>query len=77
MWDHVCMGSLPIRATWSGAVEELEVSTPGVRGMPMQPCVHRIVEAGRYLRRSSGPRPLLKQGHLQPVASEHVQMAFE
>ena len=27
VWDHVCMGSLPVPATWIGAVEELEGST--------------------------------------------------
>ena len=38
---------------------------------------HRMVEVGRDLWRSSGPNPLLKQGHLEPVAQDHVQMAFE
>ena len=36
-----------------------------------------MVEAGRDLWRSSGPTPLLKQGHLGQVASDHVQIAFE
>ena len=31
---------------------------------------------GRDLWRSSGPTPLLKQGHLEPVAQDHVQMVF-
>lgn len=37
---------------------------------------HRMVEVGRDLYRSSGPNPLLKQGHLKPVAQDHVQMIF-
>ena len=37
----------------------------------------RMVEVGRHLQRSSGPSPLLKQGHLQPAAQDHVQVAFE
>ena len=36
-----------------------------------------MVEVGRDLYRSSGPTPLLKQGHLDLVAQDHVQMAFE
>ncbi|KAK4831098.1 hypothetical protein QYF61_015296, partial [Mycteria americana] len=38
---------------------------------------HRMVEVGRGLWRSAGPTPLLKQGHLEPVAQDHFQMAFE
>ena len=34
------------------------------------------VEVKRDLWRSSGPPPLLKQGHLQQAAQDHVQMAF-
>jgi len=37
----------------------------------------RVVEVGRDLWRSSGPIPLLKQGHLEPVTQENIQMAFE
>jgi len=29
------------------------------------------------LDRTTGPTPLLKQGHLQPVAQDNVHMAFE
>jgi len=36
----------------------------------------RRVEAGRVLWRASGQTPLLKQGHVDPAAQEHVQMAF-
>jgi len=36
-----------------------------------------MVEVGRDLWRSSGPIPLLKQGHLEPVAQDCVQKAFE
>ena len=38
---------------------------------------HKMVEVGRHLWRSSCPTPLLKQGHLQAVAQDHVQTAFE
>lgn len=37
---------------------------------------HRVVEVGRNLWRSSGPTPLLKWGHPEPVAQDPVQMAF-
>ncbi|KAK4821092.1 hypothetical protein QYF61_013420 [Mycteria americana] len=37
----------------------------------------RMVEVGRDLQRSSGPTPLLQQGHLEPVAQDRIQMAFE
>jgi len=37
----------------------------------------RTVRLGRNLWRSFGPPPLLKQGHPQPVAQDHVQMAVE
>ena len=37
----------------------------------------RKFEAGRHLRRSSGASPLLKQGHLEPDAQDHVQTACE
>jgi len=33
-----------------------------------EPHSDRTVELGRDLWRSSGPKPLLKQGHLQPAA---------
>jgi len=36
-----------------------------------------MVEAGRHFWRSSGPISLLHQGHLEPVAQDHVQTAFE
>lgn len=32
---------------------------------------------GRDLWRSSHANPLLRQGHLQPVAQNHIQMAFQ
>ncbi|KAK4827433.1 hypothetical protein QYF61_017990, partial [Mycteria americana] len=35
---------------------------------------HRKVEIGRGLWKSPGPTPLLKQGHLEPVAQDHVQV---
>jgi len=38
---------------------------------------HRMVEVGRGFWRSSGPNPLLKQGHLELVAQDHPQMDFE
>lgn len=40
---------------------------------------HRITEWLKLedIWRSSGPIPLLKQGHLQQVAQDHVQMNFE
>ena len=43
----------------------------------IKPQKHRMVEVGRDLRRSSGPTTLLKQGHLDPVAQDHVQAASE
>ena len=36
-----------------------------------------MAEDGRDLQRPSGPTPLLKQGHLQPVAQDRVWTAFE
>lgn len=36
-----------------------------------------MVKVGRDLSRSSGPTPLLRQGHVDQVAQDHVQMAFE
>ena len=36
-----------------------------------------MVEGGRDIWRSSCPTPLLKQGHLDPVAQDRVQIAFE
>ena len=36
-----------------------------------------MVEVGRDLWRSSGLTPLLKQDHLEVVAQDHVQKAFE
>ena len=38
---------------------------------------HRLAEVGRDVWRSSGLTPLLKQGHLEMVAQDHAQMAFE
>lgn len=38
---------------------------------------HRMVEVGNCLWRSSGSPLLLKQGHLEPIAQDHVQTAFE
>ena len=37
----------------------------------------RTVEVGSDLWSASGPTPLLRQGHLDPVAQDCVQMAFE
>lgn len=36
-----------------------------------------MAEIGRDLWRSSGPTPLLKQGHIQLVAQDHTQTGFE
>jgi len=36
-----------------------------------------MAEVGKDLWRSSGPTPLLKQGYLEPVAQDHVQMVLE
>jgi len=36
----------------------------------------RIAEQPRCLWRSPGPNPLLRQGHLEPTAQDHVRMAF-
>lgn len=38
---------------------------------------HRMFETGRNLWMSSGPSPLIKQGHLEPVAHDCVLMGFE
>ena len=38
---------------------------------------HRVVEVRRDLWRASGPTPLLKQGHPEPVAQDHVQTDFQ
>lgn len=38
---------------------------------------HRMAELERDLWRSAGPTPLVKQAHLEPVAQDHLQMAFE
>jgi len=38
---------------------------------------HKIVEVGRDLWRSPGPNPLLKQGHLELVAQDHIHTASE
>jgi len=35
-----------------------------------------MVEVGGDVWRSSGPIPLLKQGHLEPLAQEHVWTAW-
>lgn len=46
--------------------------------MSLQLQNHRMVEAGRVnLWRSSGPTSQPKQGYLQPVAQDHVQLALE
>ena len=34
---------------------------------------HKIIEIGRWLWRSSGPTPLLKQGYLEQVAQENIR----
>ena len=36
-----------------------------------------MVQVGRQLLRSTSPIPLLKQGHLEPVAQDPVQSGFE
>lgn len=36
-----------------------------------------VFEVGRDPWRSSGPMPLLKQGHLEQITQDHVQTAFE
>lgn len=38
---------------------------------------HGIVDIGRDIWRSSCPTPLQKQGHLETVVQNHVEMAFE
>ena len=38
---------------------------------------HEMVKLGRDLWRSSGPVPLLKQGHPEQAAQDHVQVAFK
>jgi len=38
---------------------------------------HRMFRVGRDLRGSSSPTPLLKQGHLQQAAEDHVQAGLE
>lgn len=38
---------------------------------------HGLVEVGSDLWSSSGPTPPLKERHLEPVAQDHVQTAFE
>lgn len=38
---------------------------------------HKMVEVGRNLCRSSDPTRLLKQDHLEHIAQDHVQVAFE
>ena len=38
---------------------------------------HRVADTGRDLWRSPDPIPLLKQGHLEAVAQDHVRMAFD
>jgi len=42
-----------------------------------EPHNHRAAEVGRDLWMSSGPTPLLKQGHLEKAAQDHAQMTFE
>jgi len=38
---------------------------------------HRMGEIGRDLWMSSGPTPVLKQGHLELAAQDCIQTAFE
>lgn len=38
---------------------------------------HSMAEVGRSLKRLPCPPPLLKQGYLEQIVQEHVQMAFE
>ena len=38
---------------------------------------HRLVEVCRDLSRSCSPTPMLKQGQLEQVAQDHVQLGFE
>ena len=45
--------------------------------LPIRSRHHRLVEVGRDLWRSLCPTPLLKQGHLDTVAQDHVQMGSE
>ena len=35
-----------------------------------------MAEVGRDLCWSSGPSPLLKWGHIEPIAQDHIQTAF-
>jgi len=46
---------------------------------PWEMYVHnqRLVEAGRHLRSSFCPNPLLNQGHIEPAAQLSIQVAFE
>lgn len=37
---------------------------------------HIMIGVGRVLWRSSGPNPLLKLGHMKPVAHEHVSKKY-
>lgn len=37
---------------------------------------YRMVEVGRDLLRSSCPGPLIRQGHPEPVAQDHVQASL-
>jgi len=50
------------------------VNSPAARGTSQN---HRMAVVQRVLWRSSGPTLLLIQGHPEPVAQDHVQMAFE
>jgi len=36
-----------------------------------------MVQVGRQLYRQSCPTPVLKQGHLEPVVQDSVQLAFK
>lgn len=40
------------------------------------PQSHRPVQVGRDLWRSPAATPLLKQGHQEPVAQDHIQTAL-
>uniref|UniRef100_A0A8B9Q2H3 D-aminoacyl-tRNA deacylase 1 n=2 Tax=Apteryx owenii TaxID=8824 RepID=A0A8B9Q2H3_APTOW len=53
----------------------IELESPAATVDPKQN--HRIAEVGRDLWRSSSSTPLLKQRHLEHIAQDHVQVAFE
>lgn len=43
--------------------------------VPLADC--KITEGSRLEGRSSVPTPLHKEGHLQPIAQDHVHMVFD